>query len=221
MPATYNGNISTIDPDDANVWWNSTASRWEVTFDVTGFSGFFIKTISQVLPVVLTSFEVTKHENTSRLSWNTTSEVNSERFEIQRSKDGKNWEGIGSVVAMGTKFTAKNYFFDDYSPIKGENLYRLKIVDLDGSFAYSRIRNAVFEQSNLLVAYPNPVKDRMEMEVGIEYLGTDMKLFDATGKTLKQFKVRKQIFPVDLSVYGLGIYFFQTYDGKTVRVLKH
>jgi hypothetical protein len=43
VPATYTGTKQTINPNDVNIVWNATQSRWEVSFDVTGFSGFFMK----------------------------------------------------------------------------------------------------------------------------------------------------------------------------------
>jgi minor extracellular serine protease Vpr len=46
LPNTYTGTVSTINPTDTDVLWNTAQSRWEITFDVTGFSGFFLKTTS-------------------------------------------------------------------------------------------------------------------------------------------------------------------------------
>jgi hypothetical protein len=43
LPSTYSGSIETIDPADSDIVWNATLSRWEITFDVTGFGGFFAK----------------------------------------------------------------------------------------------------------------------------------------------------------------------------------
>ncbi len=51
LPNTYTGTITTINPTNADIVWNSTNNWWEVTFDVTGFSGFFIKTLTTLLPV--------------------------------------------------------------------------------------------------------------------------------------------------------------------------
>ena len=47
LPITYSGTATAIDPVDADIVWNATGSRWEVTFDVTGFSGFFVGTGSR------------------------------------------------------------------------------------------------------------------------------------------------------------------------------
>ena len=51
LPNTYTGSVITINPADASIIWNTTYSRWEVSFDITGFSGFFVKTQTGALPV--------------------------------------------------------------------------------------------------------------------------------------------------------------------------
>jgi len=73
LPDTYSGNTTTIDPDDSRILWVGAAGHWEVSFDVTGFSGFFIKTGNTSLPVILADFDVVKQENASMLTWRTTS----------------------------------------------------------------------------------------------------------------------------------------------------
>ena len=51
LPGTYTGTAVTIDPDDANIVYNTSLSRWEVSFATTGFSGFFVKTLTTILPL--------------------------------------------------------------------------------------------------------------------------------------------------------------------------
>jgi hypothetical protein len=62
---------------------------------------------------------------------------------------------------MGESNQAKNYFFSDNAPAQGENLYRLKMVDRDETFAYSRIQSVKVENSDALAIFPNPVTDRI------------------------------------------------------------
>ncbi|MCE7043152.1 SdrD B-like domain-containing protein, partial [Dyadobacter sp. CY312] len=97
--------------------------------------------ITTALPVKLSRFDVQKGENVSALlHWTTTEEVNSDSFEIQRSADAKSWNAIGQVKAKENNVGLVNYRFDDMQPNLGANYYRLKMIDLDGSFAYSSIR---------------------------------------------------------------------------------
>lgn len=121
-----------------------------------------------VMPVTLVSFTVAKEANTTALlNWATTEETNSDRFEIERSFDAKNWKMIGTRASHGESTVLRKYSFADQAPAAGLNYYRLKMVDraVDGkeaAFAYSRILSVVFDGKGLLAAYPNPASDRLK-----------------------------------------------------------
>ena len=72
--------------------WNALNSIWEVTFPVTGFSGFLAKSIDQLLPFTLVSFTGKAREKDNELNWKTSSETNFSHFEIQRSVNAKVFE---------------------------------------------------------------------------------------------------------------------------------
>jgi hypothetical protein len=114
------------------------------------------------LPVTLASFYAKKTENRVRLAWSTSQESNSDRFEIYRSADTKKWTMLGTEVSLGGDEGFPNYQFIDLAPLSGINYYRLKMVDKDGTFAYSSIRSVEVESIGVkTVAYPNPVTDRL------------------------------------------------------------
>lgn len=108
------------------------------------------------LPVTFVSFAAKAEGQIANLAWSTTAETNSERFDIQRSQNGKDWKIIGSVSANGESKTILSYSFSDNNPLNGQNFYRLKMIDLDSTFAYSRINNVAFENKSLVNVYPNP-----------------------------------------------------------------
>jgi hypothetical protein len=112
------------------------------------------------LPVTLARFTATAETGTVLLSWSTTEEKGSDRFEIERSKDGKAWARIGSVASRGESNTSVYYTFTDSRPAAGTNLYRLRMVDADGTYAFSSIREVKIKGA-MAVAYPNPVSDRL------------------------------------------------------------
>ena len=124
----------------------------------TGDRDFWIIRLStDPLPVTLAAFSVTKEGNTALLQWKTTSESASSEFEIQHSLDGKQWQRIGSVAAAGESNTDKTYYFTHHDPADGRNnLYRLKMIDTDGTFAFSKINALLFDQKNPGRIYPNP-----------------------------------------------------------------
>lgn len=122
---------------------------------------YFFLNSEPPLPVTLVLFDVSKDENVSLLTWSTSLETNSDYFEIQKSKDGRNWNVIGNVPAGKESDKLITYSFLDKVPFSGENLYRLKMVDRDATFAFSRIRSLTFGPESLISVYPNPAADRL------------------------------------------------------------
>ncbi|MGG7666957.1 GEVED domain-containing protein [Dyadobacter sp. BHUBP1] len=108
------------------------------------------------MPVTLASFDVTTETSTAILSWSTTSETNSDYFEIQRSNNARDWQAVGIQKSHGESSALIKYSFVDQTPSKGINYYRLKMVDFDGTFAFSRIRETSFQTLPGMVAFPNP-----------------------------------------------------------------
>lgn len=94
---------------------------------------------------------------TTYKSWTTTAESNSDRFEIERSLNGKQWEKIGTVEAQGESAATIDYSFKDATPAGADNYYRLKMIDKDLTFTYSGVRSVSFDGNLSLALYPNPV----------------------------------------------------------------
>lgn len=92
-----------------------------------------------VLPVTLVSFGVRKSAEGNTLNWQTTSESESSRFSIEKSSDSRSFRSIGTVTAAGQSNTILNYAFTDTAPSEGHNYYRLKMIDRDETFSYSRV----------------------------------------------------------------------------------
>jgi len=119
--------------------------------------------VTAPLPVKLVKFTAVKENKTTILDWATTEEVNSDRFDVERSSNGKAWSTIGSVKSNGESAALRNYSWPDAQPLMGENLYRLKMIDKDATFAYSRIVSVKFDHpgDSGVVVYPNPVSERI------------------------------------------------------------
>ena len=129
---------------------------------LTGAGTMYIfHTTGSALPVTLAAFTAVKNEKQVMLEWKTASEINTDYFEVQKSADAHLWETIGNVAAGVESKELLSYTFTDSKPFSGDNLYRLKTVDQDGSFAYSRIRSLSFENNKSISLYPNPVSQRL------------------------------------------------------------
>lgn len=145
---------------------------------------------STTLPVVLVQFLATKNADaTIKLSWATAQEINSSSFDVERSADQGSWEKIGSVKAKGYSSITANYSYTDQFPLAGNNYYRLKMIDLDGKFNYSKVvAVSADKDSRPLVIYSNPFSDQIRVKVNVSR-GQNLVLTvsDIIGKTyLKQ-----------------------------------
>ena len=144
-----------------------------------GISGAF-------LPVELTSFTATRYNNNMvSLAWETVTEINSHYFEVERSADGQYFETIGTMPAKVNSNTISRYAMTDVEPYRGQNYYRLKMIDLDGSYEFSDIAAVFIDNFGEIMLYPNPVLDYIQV-VGGEELdeSTYVEIIDQLGRRI-------------------------------------
>ncbi|MDQ6479265.1 T9SS type A sorting domain-containing protein [Dyadobacter sp. LHD-138] len=170
--------VTTAPGDDEDTNGDNTISN-------SGSVYFFINAATP-LPVTLISFDAGKVENQILLKWITNFESNSDYFEIQKSADARNWEVIGNLSAAQESSSQQNYAFTDARPFAGENLYRLKMVDRDGTFAFSRIRSLSNDGKNGVVLYPNPVSERLYIRSDAGKVES-VKMTNALGQMVLEF----------------------------------
>lgn len=172
------------------------------------------------LPVKLVTFEAKKNEKSVALAWETSFESNSDFFDIERSHDGKNWETLGQVATAGESKQLVNYEFTDYHPLGGLNYYRLKMVDRDGTFAYSQIRK-VLGDANALFVFPNPAADRLEMDVKDWSKVVRVSIVNASGEVVSERRPLQTLPEKSLPLTGFkpGNYILQINyrDGSSER----
>ncbi|OJV15179.1 MAG: hypothetical protein BGO21_04840 [Dyadobacter sp. 50-39] len=168
---------------------------------------WIIKLSADPLPVTLATFSASKEGSTTLLQWKTTSEAASSEFEIQHSLDGKQWNAIGSVAAAGESNTDKKYQFVDTKPVSGHNnLYRLKMVDIDGSFALSSIKSLIFGQGDAGRLYPNPaVAGQLTVDVKNWKFVKTIQISSINGQTVYNSGKNPQP-TIDISHLSAGIY---------------
>lgn len=218
---SYTGAISTIDPADADIVWNATASRWEVSFNVTGFSGFWAKTQLGVLPLNLISFTGTKVNSGNLLQWKTSTEVNTKSFDIERQLaiSSAPWVKISSQTAVGNG--ANNYSYTDAEKLSGTVYYRLKMIDIDGRFTYSNIVKLDNKLTNQSSIYPNPITTTATLEVGDrKLLNTYATILDVNGRTLKTILIKDNFEIINMSGLPSGLYVLRLANGETQKLIK-
>jgi hypothetical protein len=162
------------------------------------------------LPVKLASFVVSKGENNSAiLSWTTTEEVNSDYFSIEQSADARSWVELAKVLSNGNQTGLAKYQYKDQLPQNGSNYYRLKMVDTDGSFAYSNIKEISIESgaaSASVVSYPNPTSDQLFLKTTAQNTIVGAKIFNLSGKTVLVAKPSQIATGINVQGLSEGIY---------------
>lgn len=170
----------------------------------------------RALPVDLLTFNAQKKDKAVLVSWKTSREQTSSHFEVERSTGGDKFYTIGSVAAAGNGNTVTSYSFTDLAPMKGNNFYRLKAVDADGSFTYSRIVSLNFHNTGSVVLSPNPAPGRLHVQLPAGHTYTALSITDLSGKQLMQ----KSIAPASTGMYldiqhlRAGMYVLQLSNGN-------
>ncbi|MBF8962791.1 T9SS type A sorting domain-containing protein [Pontibacter sp. FD36] len=143
------------------------------------------------LPVELTSFKATAQNNQVVLNWTTASETDNDRFEVERSNDGRTFTKIGIVKGKGTSSLTNFYTFKDANPGTGTNYYRLRQVDFDGKFEYSKTVAANIKANAASVkAYPNPSQEYVRVELATEEIGqAQVMIMDVQGRVILERKI--------------------------------
>ncbi|MBE8971461.1 T9SS type A sorting domain-containing protein, partial [Nostocales cyanobacterium LEGE 12452] len=142
----------------------------------------------------------------------------SSEFEIQHSLDGKQWQRIGAVAAAGESNSDKTYQFVHKEPVNGQNnLYRLKMIDNDGTFAFSKINALLFDQKNPGRIYPNPAAAG-QLTVDVKNWGSVKKVQISTLNALTVYDSGhnpQQI--IDINNLPTGIYMVKVFkkDGTS------
>jgi hypothetical protein len=183
----------------------STTSDTDIKGRTVGFS-------MTTLPVSLISFEATLLSNRKALlTWTTSSEINSNHFEIERSTDGRNFTAIGNIEANNTGNAISNYSFTDAAPISKNTFYRLKQVDFDGKSKYLGIRLIRAGSANILVgAYPNPVQGTsITLLAGDQSLPVVYRISDVQGRVIKTGIMQQSQEEINIGDIDKGIYFLQ------------
>lgn len=117
------------------------------------------------LPVTSLTFNAQKSNNQVLLTWETSQEINSDKFEVEHSKEGSFFNSFATVKAVGNSSTKTKYSTIHCCPEEGVNYYRLKLIDRDGSIKYSEIRKVVFETITVMSIYPNPTSGNPTLNI--------------------------------------------------------
>ncbi|NDK57548.1 T9SS type A sorting domain-containing protein [Pontibacter sp. BT213] len=178
------------------------------------------------LPVELTRFEGKATESGIALEWATVSELNNSHFEIERSTDGERYTSIARQQGHGTTSTPATYNYTDKLPKNGTNYYRLKQVDYDNTYSYTKTLAIKWQAGDAiqLAMVPNPCRNG-DCKIALTNAAdrkTLLQLKDMAGRVIysKTVTSDSHLFELPLNELGKykGLYFLSaTTDGQVIH----
>jgi protein involved in ribonucleotide reduction len=135
-------------------------------------------------------------ETEAIITWSTGNETNNSHFEIECSYDLKNWKTIGKVIGNGNSTIVRNYQFIDKNASQSVINYRIKQIDFDGNFEYTKVvsinANVILNNTEVKV-YPNPFTNSITVEQ-LDGINSDVAyLYDITGRLIQQFPLHSNL----------------------------
>ncbi len=182
----------------------------------------------ELVPVELVSFTASVNDNDVTLNWETATEINNSGFQVEKKSDGE-YEAIGFVPGFGTTTEPRSYSFTDVGVQSGYYTYRLKQIDLDGTFEYSdeiQVEVTIPDVFALEQNYPNPFNPstRIDFSLAVDSK-VSLKVFDVLGQevaTLINSDLVAGSHNVEFSAANInsGVYFYILQTGNNVETKK-
>jgi hypothetical protein len=178
-----------------------------------------ITTTVQTLPVKITAWSgMAINKTTNAIFWSAEQEVNFFKYQVEHSCDGTNFSTVGTVLPQSGISYTKNYEFVHAATncTSAKDFYRLKLLDLDGSFTYTTIVNIAKTAKEIAPAlYPNPitnVNNKVLLNTGNRKVAF-VQLSTANGERLQSYTrlekiVNELTLPPNLKK---GLYFITVY----------
>lgn len=203
---------SSVTGSFASVTWPSGITG-TVTNTATGVN----LNIVSVLPLTLLEFTGQAVGAKALLKWKTAEEVNTSHFSIERSTDGQPYVAIGNVAAAGSG--ASSYTFTDANTVNGNNYYRLKMIDIDGSFKYSPVVIVKFANRGEVKISPVPATSHVIFTISDRSLiGERAQVFSPAGNLVASLVLTLSN-RIEIAHLPSGIYTVKTSSG-TYRFMK-
>lgn len=156
------------------------------------------------LPVRLTSFNAAEEGLSTKLIWNTAEESGISSYIVEKSTDGRTFTAIGTVKAANQK----TYSFTDAQGASENSYYRLKMVEMDGSYKLSYIISVKSKLNTNISLSPNPVKNLLMIQHPKVAIDGHIQIISANGQMLKDIRLAANavISNVDMSGFTSGLY---------------
>ena len=181
------------------------------------------------LPVELKSFSASVSDGFVNLTWSTATETNNKGFEIQRKANGNDFAAIGYVQGKGTTTQIQSYSFVDNDVQSGKYQYRLKQIDLDGSYSFSNVVEVIMNPTEYGLAqnYPNPFNPSTTISFSLaKESNVNLKVFNLLGQEIislvnnEFMNAGSYSYKFDASTLASGTYIYRLEAGDFVQTKK-
>jgi hypothetical protein len=175
------------------------------------------------LPVTWMSFSANVEKGNVQLEWVTTRELNNAYFSVERSTDGNNFAEITKVSGQGNTTLTSTYNVTDDAPAAGDNYYRIRQVNYDGTYSYSVTKKVKITKSEngLVSIYPSPAGASIQISVSdVALANTKATIYDMEGHNRIQFALTSGVQTLDIQKLETGIYFIKLADGGVYKFYK-
>jgi hypothetical protein len=176
-----------------------------------GFSNPYrgiVNNTPRVLPVTVIDFSGKYQNNAVALNWKTESEINTKYYTVEKRYGQSPFAPLRTIAATGFSQQVKTYSYLDKEPLSDPTYYRLKIVDTDGAFTYSKTISVTLPHSVDVSLFPNPVKNQLLIRMpGLTGDGF-ARIIDANGAVVKELTYKGWARKLTLNTMGLpaGVY---------------
>lgn len=180
----------------------------------------FVNNCSQTVPARMLSFDVKLVEGVAKATWKTTNEINTSKYEVERSADGRSFIQIG-VVESNNSTGVNDYSYTDDKPLPGVSYYRLKQLDKDGQYTHSKVVTVNNRSGLLLTAHPNPTTSVLNVVFDKALKGSLIKINSADGRIIKLIPVQtgSTVAALPVSALAAGTYMIVLENGHERKML--
>lgn len=172
------------------------------------------------IPVTFSDIFAQYRNSRIEVSWSTETEINNKGFEVQRSSDGNNFTTFASVPGKLFSTNTSWYSAFDYGYNTGRNYYRIKQVDLDGNFKYSRVVMVLIKDKAPVLLYPNPARTEVNISIGAQVNAKSIRVVNTVGQTVltRTITGNRQTINISISQLQSGVYFTELLGDDNKRL---
>jgi N-acetylneuraminic acid mutarotase len=174
-------------------WVDASGNLWLFGGDgyitTGGFEGYLNdlwKLSPVVLPVTISNIKAYERNTGINVEWTFSQEIDMDRYEVEKSTAGVNFNRTGTVVSSGNHSNTISYSWFDANPNPGANFYRVKMIGKNGQITYTQIVKVVIGRGGDITIYPNPtINNSFALQLNVQPKGNyDIRIINTVGQTV-------------------------------------